>query len=349
MRALEKRVTIYDIAEKLGVSTTTVNRALTGKGRIKPETRERVVETARRMGFTPNANARCLARKRIRIAVIAFSSFAEFHSAFLKGAQDAGDELRDFNVEIRCYGYETGPTDTREAAEYLEATLKEIMTEGFDGVLALAQDSPGFAKLKLRGVRVAAAVNDLDPSLRAFCIRYNAYTAGRIAAEILYRYLPEGQRRVAVASGFTGAGCIHDEIVSGFRAQAREMPLDIRRICYNRDDAALAYQETLRLLRDEPELNGIYVNSFNYSGVLRALRETGRAGRVTLVTSDICPELSACIREGIVSASIFQNQYEQGRQGVKALYRNIADNAGIDDMLLIDPQIIMRSNLELFA
>ena len=62
---MEKRVTIYDIAARLGISTATVNRALTGKPRVKEETRELVLKTAAEMGFKPNTLARSLARRRL--------------------------------------------------------------------------------------------------------------------------------------------------------------------------------------------------------------------------------------------------------------------------------------------
>lgn len=49
-------VTLRDIAEALGISVTTVSRALTGQGRVSSETRERVIAKALEMGydFKPN-------------------------------------------------------------------------------------------------------------------------------------------------------------------------------------------------------------------------------------------------------------------------------------------------------
>ena len=87
---VEKRTTIYDIASKLGISTATVNRALTGKTRVKQETRDLVLKTAKEMGFRPNALARSLASRKLRFAVLAFTSFPEFHEHFLRGARNAG-------------------------------------------------------------------------------------------------------------------------------------------------------------------------------------------------------------------------------------------------------------------
>ena len=56
-------VTIRDLAEKLSLSITTVSRALDGYSDVAEETRKRVVQTAREMGYEPNYAARQLRRK----------------------------------------------------------------------------------------------------------------------------------------------------------------------------------------------------------------------------------------------------------------------------------------------
>ncbi|MDQ7028415.1 MAG: LacI family DNA-binding transcriptional regulator [Ardenticatenia bacterium] len=57
-------VRLRDIAEKLGVSVTTVSRALAGYNDVAPGTRQLVLQTAREMGYYPNLTARHLQRRR---------------------------------------------------------------------------------------------------------------------------------------------------------------------------------------------------------------------------------------------------------------------------------------------
>lgn len=59
-----KLCTIEDIAKELGVSKTTVSRALSGKGRIGKETAERIQRLANERGYRPNAAARGLAQNK---------------------------------------------------------------------------------------------------------------------------------------------------------------------------------------------------------------------------------------------------------------------------------------------
>ena len=49
--------TIKDVAKKAGVSVCTVSRAIAGKGYIKQETRERIMEVVEELGYAPNKTA----------------------------------------------------------------------------------------------------------------------------------------------------------------------------------------------------------------------------------------------------------------------------------------------------
>ena len=57
--------TIGDVASQARVSTATVSRVLAGHGRARPETRERVFEAARELGYRPSGVARSLRRERL--------------------------------------------------------------------------------------------------------------------------------------------------------------------------------------------------------------------------------------------------------------------------------------------
>jgi DNA-binding LacI/PurR family transcriptional regulator len=63
-RVTRRPIGIRDVAAAAGVSITTVSHALNGKGRLPEETRERVRDVARRLGYQPSAIARSLAGGR---------------------------------------------------------------------------------------------------------------------------------------------------------------------------------------------------------------------------------------------------------------------------------------------
>ena len=67
----DKTMTIHDVARELGVSASTVSRAISGKGRIGAATRDRILDYIEEHGFYPNAAAQSLAQSKTNnIAII---------------------------------------------------------------------------------------------------------------------------------------------------------------------------------------------------------------------------------------------------------------------------------------
>ncbi len=59
-----KELTINEIALELGISKTTVSRAISGKGRVSAETRQRVMDFIHSSGYRPNGPASCLVKAK---------------------------------------------------------------------------------------------------------------------------------------------------------------------------------------------------------------------------------------------------------------------------------------------
>lgn len=63
-KADNKKITIADVAEALNISKTTVSRAISGKGRIGEETKQKVLEYIEKNNYKPNVIARGLAQQK---------------------------------------------------------------------------------------------------------------------------------------------------------------------------------------------------------------------------------------------------------------------------------------------
>ncbi len=91
-------VTIKDIAKRVGVSHTTVSRALLGNPLISPETTERIRRMAAEMGYRPSAAARSLKTHRSQALGVIVSNIDDpYFSEVLQGiestAQESGHSL----------------------------------------------------------------------------------------------------------------------------------------------------------------------------------------------------------------------------------------------------------------
>ncbi|MFE7550668.1 LacI family DNA-binding transcriptional regulator [Streptomyces gardneri] len=78
------RVRLVDVAREAGLSKTTVSAALNDTGRLSPAVREKARETARRMGYRPNATARQLRAGRAKLIGYVVGEAVDARSVFLE-------------------------------------------------------------------------------------------------------------------------------------------------------------------------------------------------------------------------------------------------------------------------
>ena len=101
---IKPSLTIDDIARELGVSKTTVSRAISGKGRISAATRERVQAYIEEHNYKPNASAKSLAENRTyNLALVLPRDFVKLDVPFIRQTMSAiVDEafLMGYNVMI---------------------------------------------------------------------------------------------------------------------------------------------------------------------------------------------------------------------------------------------------------
>jgi LacI family transcriptional regulator, gluconate utilization system Gnt-I transcriptional repressor len=69
-------LTLRDVSEASGVSEMTVSRVLRNRGDVSPQTREKVLEAARTLGYVPNKIAGALASQRVNLVGVVIPSLS---------------------------------------------------------------------------------------------------------------------------------------------------------------------------------------------------------------------------------------------------------------------------------
>ncbi|MCD7954831.1 MAG: LacI family transcriptional regulator [Lachnospiraceae bacterium] len=81
----KRKYTIDDVARELGISKTTVSRAISGKGRVSQETREKVLSCIEKNDYRPNVIAKALSERRTyNIGLLLPNDYAEIDFPFFK-------------------------------------------------------------------------------------------------------------------------------------------------------------------------------------------------------------------------------------------------------------------------
>ena len=112
----DKPIDITQIAQALGISKTTVSRAISGNGRISAATRQRVLDYVKEHNYTPSMMARGLVKRcSYNISLVISTQFSDFELPFLRKVmrsvyQVAGDS--DYDVLLTLVGEnETRPVE----------------------------------------------------------------------------------------------------------------------------------------------------------------------------------------------------------------------------------------------
>ena len=140
-----RRITMRDIAQNLGVSTNTVSRALSNKPDIRNQTRRRVLDAAKKMGYEYSRGSngsRTQQSKTVGLVVADNSNL--FFSRVIKGAEDA----------MSNNGYHLILCNTDEKYDKERDAIDLLTDRKVDGILITPTQSSreDIAKLKDEGV-----------------------------------------------------------------------------------------------------------------------------------------------------------------------------------------------------
>lgn len=97
METVPQRTTIRDVAHAAGVGIGTISRVLNSSSQVSRETRARVLEAIRRLGFRPNAQARRILKRRSEIVCFLLSNrdfLHPFHARILQGVESYASSLK---------------------------------------------------------------------------------------------------------------------------------------------------------------------------------------------------------------------------------------------------------------
>lgn len=135
------QVTIIDIAKKLGISKSTVSRALTNNPNVNAATRKAVLEVAKELDYHPNMLALGLIKNETRMLGVIIPDIQKpFFAAIVSGIQHAVGRM----------GYRTIIAQSDESPQVEKANIQALMLSRVDGFLIChTRDTRNFDQIKM--------------------------------------------------------------------------------------------------------------------------------------------------------------------------------------------------------
>ena len=341
-----KRSGIPQIAELAGVSIGTVDRALHGRPGINDETRQRVLDIAKKIGYRPNLAARSLSTgRRIRIGVSVPQEIRYFYNELWAGVHEEVSRYTDRGIEFVLH-------PIPELGKGERPAFRKMMDSGVQGVVIAPGNPDAMAQLidaaEESGVRVVCVSTDAPASRRSCIVCVEPRLNGLIAGELMSKFVPPGSK-VAIITGMLKT-VDHREKAEGFTSSFAEYCAggSVVTTIEAHEDPEESYNKARKLLKQVPDLAGIYVNTVNCLPVCRALAAAKRAGKVRLITTDLFREMVPYFADATIDASMHQRPYRQGQLAIRSLAEHLLHDADLPEAHYLNPGIILRSNLRLF-
>jgi YD repeat-containing protein len=189
-----KPITARELGRLLGVSQSAVSRAFTPGASISPELRDRILTSAEKLGYRPNAIASSLSKQKSNIVGLLVSDFQNpFYPVLIeklsRGLQQVGQQCLLFNV-----------TPNSNVEQQL-AALKQYNVDAVIIVVSAALLSGATLTWATEG-RAAILVNRVVPESRLTSVCCDNADGARAIADHFYEL---GHRRVAFVGGLAGA------------------------------------------------------------------------------------------------------------------------------------------------
>jgi LacI family transcriptional regulator len=81
---------------------------------------------------------------------------------------------------------------------------------------------------------------------------------------------------------------------------------------------------------------------------LKAAEDANLISRLTIITTDLFPDLVPYLRSGAVVATIYQRPHAQGEMALRMLHEFLAEGGRRSHQVALAPHLVMRGNLDFF-
>jgi len=261
-------VSIKDVANRCGVSVSTVSKALNGRLDVGETTKEQILDTAKELGYTANSAARALKTNRTYSIGIVFTDLS--NSGFTH--EYFASMLNYFRTEAERRGYDiTFISDNMGPANI--SYLRHVRARGLDGIAIICTDflDPMIQEL----IRSDIPIISLD---HEFENQSAILSDNRRGLESIVRYVyGKGHRRIAYIHGNRTA--VTENRLAGFHRACKALNLTIPdeyiTECEYHEPIS-CYEATKRLLAlPERPTCILFSDDYAYIGGINAIHDAG--------------------------------------------------------------------------
>ena len=281
-------------------------------------------------------------KKVLAFVVNGASDFWKIAEAGVKKAQG---ELPDYSLQLKY--------PEQAAAAVQQRMLDDLVAAGAAGIMVSAVD-PKNQTEHLNKVAAQTVLfttdSDAPQSKRIAYIGSSNTELGKDAGKLMLKALPNGGKCVGFV-GLLGADNARERIegvketIKGSKVEL----VDVRGDEIDQTRAKRNVEDILAAMPDVSCLVGFY--SYNTPRIYEVLKEAGKLGKIKIIGFDEDPITLGGVKEGTVVATVVQQPFEWGYQGMKLMAKVVqGDKSGVpaNGIIIVPGKVIEKSNVDDF-
>jgi len=326
------KVTITDIAERVGMTNITVSRALNKPEKVKLATREKILAAAHELGYVPNAFASNLRSRDNRlIGLVTASVDNPFYSEVIKAISRAAKE-HEFTIML---------IDTDGSPELEELAIETLLSYQVAGIiLSPVSDDASYRPAYIEQLRRAKLpVVMIDRTLHetgfSRVVLDNRF-AGRLLGDLMVK---QGVSHILALTGPKKSQITQQRLaglIEAYEAAGVQLQLEQRPGDYTLQPA---YRDMAGYLRDGKLPDAVYgFNQLITLGAMRALHDA-HVSRDDILVVGIDRLPYADIFDVSVPCAV-HDTYRAGHEAFRLLYEQMKDLTAIGREVVISATLI---------
>ncbi|MGO4833389.1 sugar-binding protein, partial [Rhizobiaceae sp. 2RAB30] len=231
--------------------------------------------------------------------------------------------------------------------------MDDLVAAGVSAIMVSAVDPKTSTEALNRiGAQVPLFTTDSDaPNTNRIAYIGSSNTdAGKQAGEIALKAMPNGGKCIGFV-GLPGADNARERI-EGMKEAIKGSKVELIDVRGDDIDQTRAKRNVEDALAASPDIDcmvGFY--SYNTPRIYEVLKEAGKLGTITVVGFDEDPITLGGVREGSVAATVVQQPFEWGYQGMKLMAKYLEGDKSVipaDKLVIIPTKIIDNANVDAF-
>jgi len=332
-------VTLKDIARIAQVSESTVSLALSNKAKVKEDTRKRINNIARELGYTPNAIAQGLATRRTHTVGLVVP---DIENAYY------GKLIRYTDQYISEMGYRLVISTSNDTLEVERLIIRGFVAQRVEGILlapvniACNNHTDYFKQLDINGIPYIY-VSSYYPELPAPYVMVNLEEG---TYKLIKYLLDIGHKKIMFLIGSPQMISSKTRITGYIRAFTEKgMTVDEKNFIECKHlNYEHAYETTVGLVNMRKNFDGIVaVNDAMAMGVINALRDHGIKVPADVSVAGFDDMLFSRISR-IPITTVLQDIPQMSRHAVRMLMEQINNGVIGSRDILIKPELVIRDS-----